>query len=55
MAQESILHKIFGQDLDVFVESHVAAYEDAKKKWAACSTEEWTAGADGNIVLEYLK
>ena len=49
-----MLQRIFGQDLNVFAENHLAAYEDAKKKWAACSMEDWTVGADGNIFVDTL-
>ncbi|KAH9914138.1 uncharacterized protein B0H18DRAFT_141612 [Fomitopsis serialis] len=40
------LYKLMGQDLGEFVEGHVDAYEEAKKRWSECSMEEWTAGAD---------
>ncbi|KZT63284.1 hypothetical protein DAEQUDRAFT_159024 [Daedalea quercina L-15889] len=40
------LYKLLGQELTVFVEGHVDAYEEAKKKWSECSMEEWRAGAD---------
>ena len=46
---ENVLQRIFGLDLDTYVEAHVGAYEEAKKKWAGCSMEQWTAGADGNM------
>ena len=41
------LYKLFGQELTGFVEGHVDAYEEAKKRWSECSMEEWRAGADG--------
>ena len=28
-------------------------YEQAKKKWAECSMDEWTAGADGTPAAGY--
>ncbi|KAI0686550.1 hypothetical protein C8Q76DRAFT_761452 [Earliella scabrosa] len=40
------LYKLLGQDLDIYVEAHADAYEQARKKWAECSVEEWTRGAD---------
>ena len=41
------LYKLLGQDLDICVEAHADAYEQARKKWAECSVDEWTRGADG--------
>ncbi|KAI8974033.1 hypothetical protein BD414DRAFT_510165 [Trametes punicea] len=40
------LYRLLGQDLDIFVEAHADSYEQARKKWAECSMEEWTKGAD---------
>ncbi|KAI0824479.1 hypothetical protein BC628DRAFT_1377831 [Trametes gibbosa] len=40
------LYRLLGQDLDIFVEGHADAYEQARKKWAECSVDEWTNGAD---------
>ncbi|KAH9847983.1 hypothetical protein C2E23DRAFT_889440 [Lenzites betulinus] len=40
------LYRLLGQDLDIFVEGHADAYEQARKKWAECSVEDWTSGAD---------
>ncbi|OJT11760.1 hypothetical protein TRAPUB_11695 [Trametes pubescens] len=40
------LYRLLGQDLDIFVEGHADAYEQARKKWADCSVEEWSKGAD---------
>ncbi|KAI0926632.1 hypothetical protein AcV7_005523 [Taiwanofungus camphoratus] len=39
------VHKLLGQELDVYVEAHVEAYDQAKRKWANCSMEEWNDGA----------
>lgn len=47
----SALHRLLGQDLDTYVDTHVDAYDQAKKKWAECSNEEWKAGADGTILF----
>lgn len=41
------LYRLLGQDLDIAVEAHADAYEQARKKWSECSVEEWTKGADG--------
>ena len=41
------LYHLLGQDLDICVEAHADAYEQARKKWSECSTEEWTQGAGG--------
>ncbi|RDX42289.1 hypothetical protein OH76DRAFT_135455 [Lentinus brumalis] len=40
------LYRLLGQDLDICVEAHADAYEQARKKWSECSIEEWTQGAD---------
>ncbi|KAI0665813.1 hypothetical protein C8Q78DRAFT_1063279, partial [Trametes maxima] len=43
--QQTLL-RLLGQDLDIFAEAHVDSYEQASRKWAECSAEEWTKGAD---------
>lgn len=48
--EDHALRRLLGQDLDVYVEGHTEAYEQAKKKWTECTTEEWKAGADGIII-----
>ena len=45
--KEHALLQLFGQETDMFINAHLDAYEDAKKKWANCSIDEWKAGADG--------
>ncbi|OBZ66422.1 hypothetical protein A0H81_13695 [Grifola frondosa] len=40
------LFKLLGQDMDAYVDSHMDAYEQARKKWSECSMDEWTTGAD---------
>jgi hypothetical protein len=47
MRKDHVLFDLFGQDLDACVGARIEAYEQAKKKWANCSLEEWKAGADG--------
>ncbi|CDO75843.1 hypothetical protein BN946_scf184346.g4 [Trametes cinnabarina] len=47
-------------DLDIFVEANANSYESARKKWAECSVEEWTKGADDiamhfGKMLDYVK
>ncbi len=44
------LYRLLGQDLDICVEAHADAYEQARKKWSECSIEEWTQGADGAFI-----
>lgn len=44
---EDALRRLFGQDFDKFVDEHVDAYNEAKKRWSECSIEEWQAGANG--------
>ncbi|KAL6306843.1 hypothetical protein BKA93DRAFT_771087 [Sparassis latifolia] len=46
VVQGLALHRLLGQDLDIYVEAHVEAYEQAKKKWSECSMDEWKTGAD---------
>ncbi|TBU52076.1 hypothetical protein BD310DRAFT_941044 [Dichomitus squalens] len=41
------LYRLLGQDLDICIEAHADAYEQARKKWSECSIDEWTKGADG--------
>ncbi|KAI0752973.1 hypothetical protein C8Q80DRAFT_1303775 [Daedaleopsis nitida] len=40
------LYQLLGHDLDICVEAHADAYEQARKKWSECSVEEWTKGGD---------
>ncbi|KAI0703062.1 hypothetical protein BC835DRAFT_1081715 [Cytidiella melzeri] len=40
------LSRLLGEDFDAHADAHITAYEEAKKKWASCTIEEWTAGAD---------
>ncbi|EIW53767.1 uncharacterized protein TRAVEDRAFT_60994 [Trametes versicolor FP-101664 SS1] len=54
------LYRLLGQDLETFVEGHADAYEQARRKWADCSVEEWSKGADelgGRFgkMLDYVK
>ncbi|KAI0633929.1 hypothetical protein C8Q77DRAFT_1108513 [Trametes polyzona] len=54
------LFRLLGHDLDIFVEGHADAYEQARKKWSECSVEEWTQGADAlasrfGKMLDYVK
>ena len=51
VVQGLALHRLLGQDLDIYVEAHVEAYEQAKKKWSECSMDEWKVGADGALPL----
>ncbi|THH29153.1 hypothetical protein EUX98_g5036 [Antrodiella citrinella] len=44
--EESALRRLFGQELDKYVDEHLEAYNEARKKWSDCSTEEWEAGAN---------
>lgn len=44
---EHALHRLFGQDLEAYIDVNANNYEQSKKKWAECSMEEWRAGADG--------
>lgn len=44
-AEESALRRLLGQELDKYVDEHLDAYNEARKKWSDCSTEEWQAGA----------
>ncbi|PSS34170.1 hypothetical protein PHLCEN_2v1787 [Hermanssonia centrifuga] len=44
---EHALHRLLGQELDAYVDTHLESYEQAKKKWAQCSMDEWKTGADG--------
>ncbi|PCH37595.1 hypothetical protein WOLCODRAFT_167619 [Wolfiporia cocos MD-104 SS10] len=58
--RDDALHKLFGVDLDAYLEAHVEAYEEAKKKWTECSMDEWKAGADDLAskfakMLEFVK
>lgn len=41
------MYKLFGQELDAYVNAHVEAYNESKKKWSDCSMDEWKSGADG--------
>lgn len=43
------LHRLFGQELDAYIDAHGDTYEQAKKKWAECSMDEWRNGAEGNL------
>ncbi|KAI0640488.1 hypothetical protein C8Q79DRAFT_996420 [Trametes meyenii] len=43
---QQALFRLLGQDLDIFAEAHADSYEQARRKWAECSAEEWTKGAD---------
>lgn len=47
------LYRLFGQDLDAYVDAHADTYEQAKKKWTECTVEEWRAGADGMTLPFY--
>ena len=47
--EDNALRRLLGQDLDKFIEEHLGAYNEAKKKWAECSMEEWQAGAEGKL------
>ncbi|KAI0089426.1 hypothetical protein BDY19DRAFT_993033 [Irpex rosettiformis] len=58
--KEQPLSQVLGQDVDLLVNTHLDAYEDAKKKWSNCSIDEWRAGADelaGRFgkLLEFVK
>ncbi|KAI1790023.1 hypothetical protein LXA43DRAFT_1017965 [Ganoderma leucocontextum] len=48
------LYQLLGQDLDIWVEAHADAYEQARKKWSECSLDEWTNGAD-NLADRFSK
>ncbi|KAI0665374.1 hypothetical protein C8Q78DRAFT_1064930 [Trametes maxima] len=57
--QQTLL-RLLGQDLDIFAEAHADSYEQARKKWAECSEEEWTKGTDGLMgrfgkMLDFVK
>ncbi|KAI9064945.1 hypothetical protein FKP32DRAFT_1591015 [Trametes sanguinea] len=59
-ASRQALYQLLGQDLDIFVEANADSYEQARKKWAECSVEEWTKGADDiatrfGRMLDYVK
>lgn len=45
--EESALCKLLGQDFEKFINEHLDAYNEAKKKWSECSIEEWRAGGEG--------
>ncbi|OSC96246.1 hypothetical protein PYCCODRAFT_1440503 [Trametes coccinea BRFM310] len=38
------VYQLLGQDFDIFVEANADSYDQARKKWAECSGEEWTKG-----------
>ena len=43
------IQKLLGQDVETYVNTHIGAYEDAKKRWTECSYEEWKSGAEGEV------
>lgn len=45
--------KLLGQDLNLYMDAHLNAYDEAKKKWSECSIDEWRAGADGASIKTY--
>ncbi|TCD65260.1 hypothetical protein EIP91_002924 [Steccherinum ochraceum] len=44
--EELALQRLLKQDPDKYVEEHLEAYNEARKKWSECSIDEWKAGAD---------
>ncbi|KAI0759397.1 hypothetical protein BD413DRAFT_607566 [Trametes elegans] len=54
------LFQLLGQDLEIIVEGHADSYQQSRKRWAECSAEEWTQGADGlatrfSQLLDFVK
>jgi hypothetical protein len=41
-------------ELDAYISAHMEKFEEAKRKWADCSLEEWKDGANGicSVVVE---
>lgn len=49
--RDASLYTLLGQDLDAYMDAHLRDYEEARKKWAECTIDEWQAGADGSVPL----
>ncbi|KAL7286022.1 hypothetical protein ACG7TL_001139 [Trametes sanguinea] len=53
------VYQLLGQDFDIFVEANADSYDQARKKWAECSGEEWTKGVHIAVrfgkMLDYVK
>lgn len=47
--EEHIFHRIFGLDLDAYLNANVEKLEESKKRWTNCSLEEWQKGGEGAI------
>ena len=55
LVPKQALYQLLGQNLDICVEAHADAYQQARKKWSECSMEEWTKGADGTYMPPFAR